>query len=198
MALQPAEADIEVPGEAAFCIIETPVRINLGSLVIYKMRFLTDMNEARIHNLILKAAEAAQQAVLRFSMTETSAIVFFPAFPEFTDVVDLYGSRKAKELAERMMAQGWAGLLVTPWVRWGVRCVWHMGLETALPEEFRNLLMGQASDPFSMVSGSMFIMLAFDPDRASPAEDEAAEQFRRQYPEYLASRLPGCLLEFQP
>lgn len=79
MALQPAEADIEVPGEAAFCIIETPVRINLGSLVIYKMRFLTDMNEARIHNLILKAAEAAQQAVLRFSMTETSAIVFSPS-----------------------------------------------------------------------------------------------------------------------
>ena len=178
---------ITVSGEANSCIEEITFKLNDDAiLLMYNVDFLPDMDNSRIRKIIEKAAETARGMALTYRLTEGSVIAFTSKF-WWLENDDVFTNVQAKDLAKRMMEQGWAGLVSLPWVCWNVRCAWQLAKDLTFPG--REPFAVMSGIPFLMATGSRVLLVHFGDSGPTEVANAAVNLFGQLYPDCLLQPL---------
>ena len=183
---------MEAPGFNPDAAIEelgymlTPVRM----LFFYFVSFTPDMSPKNIEAIIRTAASKGETRVRQFKMTLTNGIAFLPKFPSWPDDAQLHQCTGKLDLIRRVLAQGWAGLLLAPFKCWHVSSIWHLAREAQIKDTFGYDLAKYATALFFEAKWPRASIVSIAEFIEGPVADESMRLFGSLYPEFLIHNSP--------
>jgi hypothetical protein len=178
--------NIPVPGQNPQTILESGYKLSNGDVIcLYNVQFYHGMDNDSIKTIIRTAAGVGETRVRCHGM---KGIAFVPQLMESDHA-------RTVELATRVLALGWEGLVVAPWLLWHVKTLWDMCLDhTFKPDDLRKQLLEKATDIFVYATGAGkedITIVSVPHFIGRPRADKALAVFLLHYPKFKMLRMPS-------